>query len=34
MIFSDQAAYRIIGARYMAKLLENVKNKEEIGKFL
>ena len=34
MIFSDQPAYRIIGARYMAKLVENVKSKEEIGKFL
>ena len=34
MIFSDQPAYRIIGSRYVSKLLENVKTKEETGKFL
>ena len=34
MIFSEQPAYRIIGARYLAKLLENLKNKEEVGKLL
>jgi len=28
MIFSDVPAYRIIGARHLPKLLENVKNKE------
>ena len=33
-MFSDVPAYRIIGARYLPKLLESVKNKEEIGKLI
>lgn len=34
LIFSDVPAYRIIGTKYLPKLLENIKNKEEIGKLI
>lgn len=34
MVFSDVPAYKIIGSKYLARLLESAKNKEEIGKLL
>lgn len=34
MIFSEIPSYKIIGSKYLSKLLENVKNKEEIGKLI
>lgn len=34
MIFSDIPSYKIMASRYLPKLLDSIKNKEEIGKLL
>jgi hypothetical protein len=34
MIFSDVPSYKIMASKYITKLLENIKNKEEIGKLI
>lgn len=34
MVFGDNPSYKIIAARNLGRLLENVKNKEELGKII
>lgn len=34
MIFSEIPAYKIMASKYLAKLLDSIKNKEEVGKLL
>lgn len=34
MVFGDNPSYKIIAAKNLCRLLENVKNKEELGKII